>query len=199
MFIEIDPSFVNDSMSIDDALTEGKNLGVGAIKSETSYPAHSNYIPLWEITGGNWATAVDKRPEILRRGKPNTISFFGNDGKEHRLELNAGSLNKFIKSNGAGVAPSWDDISGVAQVPNLKNTFLAGEDLLPKSMFMIERALLADEADTHFDFGRTTANQSVAVGAILNGEDFDKIKLKLQSVSSPADNVKLRIETVGLT
>lgn len=184
-------------MSIDDALTEGKNLGVGVIKSEANYPSHSNYIPLWEITDGNWAEAVDKRPEILRQGKPNTISFFGNDGKEHRLELNAGSLNKFIKSNGAGVAPSWADMSDVVEVANLKGTFYAGEDILPNSMFMVEGGAESVEATTAVDFGKNVNTQKIQINSIINGESFDKIYINVGKVNDPADNVKVRIETVN--
>jgi hypothetical protein len=69
------------------------------IKSEADYPSHTNYIPLWEITGGDWEQAVDVRPEILARGKPNTISYIDNNGVQRNMMLDASSLNKFLKSN----------------------------------------------------------------------------------------------------
>ncbi|HPC34025.1 MAG TPA: hypothetical protein PLP73_00005, partial [Candidatus Absconditabacterales bacterium] len=127
VFIEIPEMFINDSTTITDELTQGLNLNVGAIKSEQDYPTHTNYIPLWEITGGDRQNAVDKRPVILTRGKPNTIKYYDKNGIEFNIAIDNSSLNKFLKSNGTELAPSWEDLGGAVEVANLQERFFAGE------------------------------------------------------------------------
>jgi hypothetical protein len=167
------------------------------IKSEADYPSHTNYIPLWEITGGDWEQAVDVRPEILARGKPNTISYTDNNGVQRNMMLDASSLNKFLKSNWAWVAPSWADVWDVVEVSNLKNTFFAWEDLLPKSMFRMESELdTIDAVDESIRFGYDTNSAKVQLNTILSGEEWDYVKLNLEGFNTPADNVNVRIETV---
>jgi hypothetical protein len=197
VFIEIPEIYVNDSTAITDTLTQGLNLWVGVIKSEADYPSHTNYIPLWEITGGDWEQAVDVRPEILARGKPNTISYTDNNGVQRNMMLDASSLNKFLKSNWAWVAPSWADVWDVVEVSNLKNTFFAWEDLLPKSMFRMESELdTIDAVDESIRFGYDTNSAKVQLNTILSGEEWDYVKLNLEGFNTPADNVNVRIETV---
>ena len=64
IFIEIkenlilDPSLISDS---DGRSDYAKWFWIGEIKIAKSYPSHSNYLPLWEIQGGQ---AVDKRKVI---------------------------------------------------------------------------------------------------------------------------------------
>jgi len=64
IFVEIkenlikDPSLIED---IDSNTSYAQGLGIGEIKIAKSYPSHSNYLPLWEIQGGQ---AVDKRKVI---------------------------------------------------------------------------------------------------------------------------------------
>ena len=197
VFIEIPEIYVNDSTAITDTLTQGLNLWVGVIKSEADYPSHTNYIPLWEITGGDWEQAVDVRPEILARGKPNTISYIDNNGVQRNMMLDASSLNKFLKSNWAWVAPSWADVWDVVEVSNLKNTFFAWEDLLPKSMFRMESELdTVDAVDESIRFGYDTDSAKVQLNTILSGKEWDYVKLNLEGFNTPADNVNVRIETV---
>ena len=94
VYIEIPEVYVNDSTAITDSLTQWANLNVWRIVSSDSYPTHSNYIPLWEITNGDWQNATDLRPEVLRRGKPNTLSYFGWNWEEERIDIDNNSLNK---------------------------------------------------------------------------------------------------------
>ena len=64
IFVEIkerlikDPSLIED---LDSNTSYAQGLGIGEIKIAKSYPSHSNYLPLWEIQGGQ---AVDKRKVI---------------------------------------------------------------------------------------------------------------------------------------
>lgn len=64
IFIEIkenlilDPSLISDS---DGRSDYAKWFWIGEIKSAKNYPSHTNYLPLWEIQGGQ---AVDKRKVI---------------------------------------------------------------------------------------------------------------------------------------
>jgi len=199
VYIEIPEVYVNDSTAITDSLTQWANLNVWRIVSSDSYPTHSNYIKLWEITWWDWQNATDLRPEVLRRGKPNTISYFGGNGEEERIDIDNSSLNKFLMSNGAWVAPTWEEWGGWGwdtTVENFKRVFTADDDLLAKSMFWVEVLPTATAADSELEFW-TTEITKVFFTTILNGESFSSIKLKLSAVNSPSDSLSIRIETLN--
>lgn len=197
VFIEIPEVYVNDSTAITDTLTQGVNLWVWRIVSDTDFPSHSNYIPLWEITGGDWQNATDLRPEVLRRGKPNTLSYFGWNWEEERIDIDNASLNKYLMSNGAWVAPSWEEWGwgGGWSWENFKRTFTADTDLLAKSMFWVEALPTINNINTTIQFW-TTSVTKLFFTTILNWEDFDSVVLNLKAVNSPSDNLSVRIETL---
>lgn len=69
VYIEIDNSLLQDPTQIIDippATNFALGLNIGQIKSTPSYPAHPNYIPLYEITA--WPTQTDVRPALLIDG-----------------------------------------------------------------------------------------------------------------------------------
>lgn len=197
VYIEIPEVYVNDSTAITDSLTQWANLNVWRIVSSDSYPTHSNYIPLWEITNGDWQNATDLRPEVLRRGKPNTLSYFGGNGEEERIDIDNSSLNKYLMSNWAWVAPSWEEWGGWGwwSGENFKRTFTADEDLLAKSMFWVETLPTLDDIDTYVTIWNGESDV-VAFNTVLNWEDFSSITLNLKAVNSPADSLTVRIETL---
>lgn len=64
IFIEIKEKLVKDPSLIEDLdsnTSYAQGLGIGEIKSAKSYPSHTNYLPLWEIQGGQ---AIDRRNVI---------------------------------------------------------------------------------------------------------------------------------------
>lgn len=197
VFIEIPQVYVNDSTAITDTLTWWANLWVWRIVSDSDYPSHTNYIPLWEISNGDWQNATDVRPEVLRRGKPNTISYFGWNWEEERIDIDNSSLNKYLMSNWAWVAPSWEEGGGGWGWgwENFKRTFTTDEDLLAKSMFWVEVQPGTTDVNSTLDFGTTTATK-VFFPVILNWEDFSSITLNLAAINSPADTLSVRIETL---
>lgn len=197
IYIEIPEVYVNDSTAITDTLTGWANLWVWRIVSSSDYPTHSNYIKLWEVSGWDWQNATDLRPEVLRRGKPNTISYFWGNGEEERIDIDNNSLNKYLMSNWAGVAPSWEEWgwSWGGGWENFKRTFTADEDLLAKSMFWVEVQAGTTDVDSSLDFWTTTATK-VFFPVVLNWEDFSTIKLNLAAVNSPADTLSVRVETL---
>ena len=198
VYIEIPEVYVNDSTAITDSLTQWTNLNVWRIVSSDSYPTHSNYIKLWEISNWDWQNATDLRPEVLRRGKPNTLSYFGGNGEEERIDIDNASLNKYLMSNWAGVAPTWEEWGGWGwgwSGENFKRTFTADEDLLAKSMFWVEVQSGTTDVDFSLDFWTMTATK-VFFPVILNWEDFSTIKLNLAAVNSPADTLSVRVETL---
>lgn len=199
IYIEIPEVYVNDSTAITDALTQWANLNVWRIVSSDSYPTHSNYIKLWEVTGWDWQNATDLRPEVLRRGKPNSISYFGWNWEEERIDIDNNSLNKYLMSNWAWVAPSWEEWGGGGwgwSWENFKRTFTADEDLVAKSMFWVAKLPWVDAVDSSIDIWKYSWQIQNAFNAILNGEDFDSLTLKMSAVNSPADTITVRIETV---
>lgn len=197
VFIEIPQVYVNDSTAITDTLTWWANLWVWRIVSDSDYPSHTNYIPLWEISNGDWQNATDVRPEVLRRGKPNTISYFGWNWEEERIDIDNSSLNKYLMSNWAWVAPSWEEWGGWGgwSGENFKRTFTADEDLLAKSMFWVETLPTVSNIDASIEFW-TTEIEKLFFTTILNWEDFSSIVLNLKSVNSPSDSLSIRIETL---
>ena len=197
VFIEIPQVYVNDSTAITDTLTWWANLWVWRIVSDSDYPSHTNYIPLWEISNGDWQNATDVRPEVLRRGKPNTISYFGWNWEEERIDIDNSSLNKYLMSNWAWVAPSWEEGGGGWgwSWENFKRTFTADENLLAKSMFWIVARPTLTDVDDYMDFWTTTV-QNVFFSAYLNWEDFNALTLNLAWYNSPADSLSVRIETL---
>lgn len=197
VYIEIPEVYVNDSTAITDSLTQWANLNVWRIVSSDSYPTHNNYIKLWEISNGDWQNATDLRPEVLRRGKPNTLSYFGGNGEEERIDIDNASLNKYLMSNWAWVAPSWEEGGGGWgwSWENFKRTFTTDEDLLAKSMFWVEVQPGTTDVNSTLDFGTTTATK-VFFPVILNWEDFSSITLNLAAVNSPADTLSVRVETL---
>lgn len=130
IYIEIPEWYVNDSATITDALTQWINLWVWRLVSSADYPSHSNYIPLWEITWWDRENAVDMRKEILWAGKPNTIIYYDDEWKEHRIDLDTASIGKYLKSTWAWSAPIFDDPITSAEVFNLKSRFELGEDVV---------------------------------------------------------------------
>jgi hypothetical protein len=66
IFIEIPENLVNDGTLINNETTgindQRLGLGIAVIKSELTYPAHTNYIPLREINAG---VPTDVRPLLL--------------------------------------------------------------------------------------------------------------------------------------
>ena len=197
IYIEIPEVYVNDSTAITDTLTQWANLWVWRIVSSSDYPTHSNYIPLWEVTGGDWQNATDLRPEVLRRGKPNTISYFGWNWEEERIDIDNSSLNKYLMSNGAWIAPSWEEGwgGGSWSWENFKRTFTTDSDLLAKSMFWVEPLATTDNVNSTIQFWMTSVTK-LFFTTILNWGDFDSIVLNLKAVNSPSDSLSVRIETL---
>lgn len=198
VYIEIPEVYVNDSTAITDSLTQWANLNVWRIVSSDSYPTHSNYIKLWEISNGDWQNATDLRPEVLRRWKPNTLSYFGGNGEEERIDIDNASLNKYLMSNWAWVAPTWEEWGGWGwgwSGENFKRAFTADENLLAKSMFWIEIEPWVADVDTLFNFWTTTSTK-VFLPVIINWESFNTLTLNLAAESSPADALSVRIETL---
>lgn len=198
VFIEIPEVYVNDSTSITDTLTQWVNLWVWRIVSDSDYPSHSNYIPLWEITWWDWENAVDKRPEILKRWKPNTLSYYWGNGEEGRIAIDNSSLNKYLMSNWAWAAPTWEEWGGSGgwSWENFKRTFTADVTLSAKSMFWIAKAPWVNDADLSIDIWKYSWQTKNAFAVVLNWESFSSLSLKMSAVNSPADTVTVRIETV---
>jgi len=195
IYIEIPEWFINDSTTITDALTEGKNLNVWEIKSTVDYPAHSNYIPLWEVTWWDRGNATDVRPETLRFGKKNTISYFDETGKEQHIWLDAASIGKYLKSNWPGNPPEMDDPTTWATIKSTTSRYVAGEQLNPWNFVCNNLLSSAVEADDVIDFWDDMARSRRSFRMIGNGEEMTEIKLNLLWVWSPADNAVIRIET----
>lgn len=199
VYIEIPEVYVNDSTAITDSLTQWANLNVWRIVSSDSYPTHNNYIPLWEITNGDWQNATDLRPEVLRSGKPNTLSYFGWNGEEERIDIDNASLNKYLMSNWAWVAPSWEEWGGGWgwSWENFKRTFTADEDIIAKSMFWVETLPSIENINSAIQFW-TTSVTKLFFTTILNWEDFGSLVLNLKAVNAPSDSLSIRIETLDV-
>ena len=102
IFVEIkerlikDPSLIED---LDSNTSYAQGLGIGEIKIAKNYPSHSNYLPLWEIQGGQ---AVDKRKvisipaldEVSQRTTTLEAKVQRAEGKVERLE--EGSIPEFL-------------------------------------------------------------------------------------------------------
>lgn len=65
IYIEIPENNVED-MSLN---SDTSGLSIGELKSTTSYPTHTNYVPLWTVTSGAWETATDDREHYLIDGE----------------------------------------------------------------------------------------------------------------------------------
>ena len=110
IFIEIkenlilDPSLISDS---DGRSDYAKWFWIGEIKIAKSYPSHSNYLPLWEIQGGQ---AVDKRKVIsipaLDQVSQRTATL---EAKVQRAEGSISTLQGFTMPQYIGkVAVVWE-------------------------------------------------------------------------------------------
>lgn len=142
---------------------------------------------------------LNLRPEVLRRGKPNTLSYFGWNWEEERIDIDNNSLNKYLMSNWAWVAPSWEEWGGGWgwgwSWENFKRAFTADEDLLAKSIFWVEVQNSISDVDWTVDVW-TVSSSKVFFVQVLNWDSFNSIVLNLAAVSSPADALSVRIETL---
>jgi len=195
VFIEIPEGYVNDSTTITDTLTQWINLWVGIIRSESDYPSHSNYIPLWEITGWDWAAATDVRPEVRRFWKKNSLSFFDDNGKETFIDLNSASINKFLMSNWPWNAPTMEDVGSGIEVLATKTRYIAGEALAKGSVIFNDIVASFANATTELNIGDTIGNTMRSFQRIGNGETISDLGISLKNVGWPSDNFEIRLET----
>jgi len=74
VYIEIPENNVEDQ-SIN---TNQEGLNIGTVVSAATFPTHPNFIPLYDIVGGDWENATDLRVDM--RLAPNSINLDGYDG-----------------------------------------------------------------------------------------------------------------------
>lgn len=133
IFIEIPENLVNDGTLINSEVTGANDqrlgLGIAVIKSELTYPAHTNYIPLREINAG---VPTDVRPLLqLKDGIFSTVpaskitgwnrKLFATNGAGALQEIGFGSATQVFTSNGGSALPSF-------QSPSFDLNGLTGDD-----------------------------------------------------------------------
>jgi hypothetical protein len=133
IFIEIPENLVNDGTLINNEVTgindQRLGLGIAVIKSELTYPAHTNYIPLREINAG---VPTDVRPLLqLQDGIFSAVpaskitgwnrKFFATNGSGVLQEVAFGSATQVLTSNWLSVLPSF-------QSPSIDVNWISAED-----------------------------------------------------------------------
>jgi len=194
IFIEIPDWFVNDPTTITEAVTTGLNLNIGSIKSEATYPTHTNYIPLWEVTWGDWANAVDVRPTIRKFGRKNSLVYFDDNWVEYNIDLTSDSIGKYLMSNWPGNAPTLESASAWLEVPTIKERVIAWEDLLEADALYHEKMPNLWDANYELALWDSGSHVSRSFKIIWNGGTSADITLVLANFWAAADNVTVRIE-----
>lgn len=215
IFIEIENSLVQDPTLIEDtppSTDYAQWFNIGSIKSETSYPAHWNYIKLFEIA--SWPTKVDYRqyPQI----KWDLIDF--------------SSLTKDIITTGNIVAGwdidadweiSWDRVFQNTYQPPVawneltpkdyvdwqilqstwveslvdKDTYILWEDADAGDSVFVEDMVAFVYADQVQAIWDTAGNTRVSIPAFWSGTASNTLKLALRKYVSPWVDLWIRIET----
>lgn len=183
IFIEIENSLVQDPTLIEDtppSTDYAQWFNIGSIKSETSYPAHWNYIKLFEIT--SWPTKVDYRqyPQI----KWDLIDF--------------SSLTKDIITTGNIVA-GWDidadwEISWDRVFQNTYQPPVAWNELTPKDYvdWQILQSTWAEslvDKDTYRLWEDVDENDSLFREDMVSFADADQV----QAIWDVSDNTRVSI------
>ena len=178
IFVEIKEKLVKDPSLIEDLdsnTSYAQGLGIGEIKIAKSYPNHSNYLPLWEIQGGQ---AIDRRNvisipalnEVATRTSTLESKVQKTEGKVEKLEQS--SVPEFIgKTLTVGESyQNWDvlyDDNGTARKKIVTHSFNLGLSFsegnrniwefsfTPNLPIKIEiEELKMDSADAYIVFGR---------------------------------------------
>ena len=165
IFVEIkeklikDPSLIED---LDSNTSYAQGLGIGEIKIAKSYPSHSNYLPLWEIQGGQ---AVDKRKVIsipaLDEVSQRTTTL---EAKVQRAE---GSISTLQENRAPLYLAEYNQVMEDYQL----------SDQMVKHQFATD-----DEAFYGFPLGQNANNVNIEIWFVCSGKPLQSLSVLVSQV-----------------
>ena len=180
VYIEIDNSLVNDPTLIKDeagSTSFALWLNIWEIKSTPTYPSHTNYLPLYEISG-SWEI-IDKREAVALNADAVAQSQPIKDLQEWQEQLE--QTIEQIETEGLPTASLTEDHYPVELIIPGQN--IGFPQLSPTSENCTEEYRVGDIAD----------NQDLYITRYLTGEDFNSIEVKVKKVWLPTTTLNFAI------
>ncbi len=199
VFIEIDPQKLLED-GLNNTSCEGYNIG--ELKSEASLPTHTNFIPLRQITGGDWANAVDQRNTLQIDGSNVDLANYQGDLNANNITANTVTANNVVLPEG-DVQDQLDNLESQIESWAVLRTVTAGEDItawdgqwavfLANGNILNTTRINQDTTSTNFNFWDNVARERIGFIFTTPSYSWDFLKsiiFQIQKVWNPTDTIQ---------